>query len=81
MIKNAQKTKIVLNHILENVNHELKNIYLNKKKIQYIEKNNTKFINCEITLDGEKYAKCEDKYFLSEDGNCLLTNNFKTSKK
>ncbi len=54
--------------------------YLNKKKNECIEKNNTKFINCEITLDGKKCSKCDDKYFLSEDGNCLLTNNCKTSK-
>ena len=54
--------------------------YLNKKEKKCIEKNNTQFINCKITADGEKCEECDENYFLSEDGNCLLTNFCKKSE-
>ena len=58
----------------------VENYYLNKKTEKCLEKNNTNFNNCKITLDGEKCEQCEDNYFLTEDGFCVLTDFCKESE-
>ena len=36
---------------------------------------NNKFNHCKITLDGEVCEECEDNYFLSQTGICIVSNN------
>ena len=65
MIKKVQRA--FRDHLVRKNKKRLRNYYLNKKTEKCLEKNNTNFNNCKITLDGEKCEQCEDDYFLSED--------------
>lgn len=78
--KKCSKTENCYKSFMGKCNLCNKNYYLNKKLDKCLEKNNTDFKNCQITSDGKKCEKCDDNYFLSEDGNCLLTNFCKKSE-
>ena len=77
--KRCSKTDNCNESILGKCDSCIRNYYLNKELDECLEKNNTKFINCKKTLDGEKCEECDENYYLTEDGNCILTNHCKKS--
>ena len=59
----------------------IENYYLDKKQKKCIERNEKKFQNCKISLDGENCSKCDENYFLSDDLFCINTNYCSETKK